>query len=73
MSLDLLRPLFETDDYFVRAIRMMLGDGDVTLIARDGSVVPEWKLRQLLSEPTAWALGTPYLLSLTDRGANRVS
>ena len=72
MSLRLIRQVYPDDDRFLRGVRGLLDNGDVTLKDINGVNLPGWKWRELLREPVLSELWDQKL-SLTDRGAKRIT
>ena len=68
-SLALVRPLFETEDRFVRSTMAMLDAKEVRLLDNDGAEVPRWRWRGVL---TAAAERGDFRLAITQLGAGRI-
>ncbi len=73
MPLDILASLFPDLERYQRAVGAMLLEGKVAVIEPSGQPVPHWRYRHLRSDPSAWAPGTGYLLSITDAGAEHIT
>ena len=73
LSLNIIAKLFQDQGHCQRAIQAMLRDGQVRILDAQGVPIPEWRYRELQSEPEFWAIGTRYRMSITDLGADLVS
>jgi len=69
MTVACVRRIYDTDDRFIRAILVMLDQGDLRLL-RGGVEVPKWEHRQTMELPNLW---DSVVLSVTDAGASKVS
>jgi len=73
LPLNVIAALFPDQDHCRRAIGVMLLDGQVRILDKEGVEIPDWRYRELARQPEFWASGTRYKMSLTDFGAKRVS
>ncbi len=73
LPLDVIAGLFIDQDRCRRAIRAMVSDGEVIVVGPEGLALPPWRYRELEGNPAFWARGTPYRLSITEAGADRIA
>ena len=67
VPLAVARGFFDEDRRFVNAISAMLRDGEIRLIGQDGTDVPRYRLRELLT-----ALSNDVCVEITPIGAKRI-
>jgi hypothetical protein len=73
LPLNIIAKLFSDQDHCRRARPALLRAGQVRILNADGVAIPDWRYRELQSQPEFWASGTPYRMSITDLGAELVS
>jgi hypothetical protein len=73
LPLDVIAGLFPDQDHCRQSIQAMLFDGQIKIVDAEGVAIPDWRYRELQFQPDFWASGTPYRMSITDFGAERVS
>ncbi len=73
LPLNVIAGLFADRDHCCRAIRAMMNEGEVVVLDPEGRQVPIWRYRELEGDPAFWARGTPYRLSITEAGADRIA
>jgi hypothetical protein len=71
LPLAIVRGFFDDDSRFTRALLAMLDAGEVRLLATDGTELPRWRWRQVLSAAVGETDNTGALLSVTEAGARR--
>lgn len=73
LPLNLIADLFPGRSRCQRAILAMLRNDEVSLLDPAGDPVPEWHYRELQDQPNFWIKGTRYRLTITNKGARRMS
>jgi len=71
LPLGTLRKLYPDSGSFNRGIIGLLDNGDVHLLAPDGSEVPNWRWRDVFGDQPG--VGQDFVLRLTDKGEARIA
>ena len=67
LPVPVVRDIFGDVNRFLRAVQAMLNDEEVRLVGRDGSEIPRWRIREVLT-----ATESDARLDITARGAQRI-
>jgi hypothetical protein len=73
LPISVIRRLFDNSTHFTLAIEAMLGDAEIRLLTSDGSEVPKWQWRDVLVAVTADSGECSHVVSITDKGAQRIA
>lgn len=73
MQLRLIRLLYPSETHFRLGVSGLLRNGEVRLLATDGSEIEEWHWRQLFRDDSLVQERGLLILEITEQGASKVA